>query len=184
MKNMKNIITLLLVNLLFFYSSAQTVFDRKNVPTISFSAGLDFRQITVGSNATNGESEFDIIVGCQWLGGNSVESDITFERFNRIGFSRFGTGIGYKIPVTDRINVTPAVEFSMILRGPVEKEYVGHGNFLTMGVSTKIGYELTERLDIQGRFLLINRNDLYLEGTKELKLLPNFYVELVYKIIL
>jgi hypothetical protein len=169
---MKKLITLLLIPL---FASGQSK------PYVSFSVGVDVRNALIGSQPTNNKPEVDYLIGFNMISYNRFDVGIFYENFNRIKFTRYGASVGYQLPITEKLTLTPAVEFSLINRGEVEREFEGNGGFISYGVNCKLQYPILNNLDVSLKGNFIKRNDLsYLYGGTNL--LFSGYFEFVYKL--
>jgi len=148
---------------------------------VSFSAGVDVRNAFVGSQPTQNKPEVDYLLGFNMISFNRFDVGIFYENFNRIKFTRYGCSVGYQLPITEKLIVTPSIEFSLINRGEVEKEFSGNGGFMSYGLNCKVQYEILDNFCIGLKGNYIKRNDLsYLYGGTNL--LFSGYLELAYKI--
>jgi len=150
-------------------------------PYVSFSGGIDTRNATIGSTPTKDKPELDFLIGFQMVSFSRIEVGIFYENFKRIEFSRYGVSAGYQFTICDKLSLTPALQFSMINRGPVEQEYSGHGSFLSYGGILNVKYH------IGGNFYLGAKGELILRTDKNYLIGGNnwtgsLYAELTYVI--
>lgn len=148
---------------------------------VSFSAGIDVRNAVIGSKPTHNKPEVDYLLGFNMISDNRFDVGIFYENFNRIKFTRYGFTVGYQLPITEKLIVTPSFEFSIINRNEVERDFYGSAGFMSYGLNCKLQFEVLDNFCVGLKGNYIKRNDLsYLYGGTNL--LFSGYFEVTYNI--
>jgi hypothetical protein len=140
--------------------------DKENY--ISFSTGLDVKNLIVGSKPTNNEPALNLFYQLS-LVSNNVELNIGYENFNRIKFDKYTIGVGYHFPLhgnvfnkKTKIVMVISIEPSIINRwgdnwGTVSSHLTIGGNIgFRMLITDEVGVEFLvnalPRTDLSSRY--------------------------------
>jgi hypothetical protein len=122
---------------------------------ISFSGGLDLRNVIIGSDPTNNKSAIDYNLQFSMVDRN-VEVSVGYESFTKIQFDKYFIGIGYHFPLylyafqrSIKTTFIPSIEPSLINRWGT---WGGGLSFNEPSSHLSIGGNLAFRWDINDKF--------------------------------
>jgi hypothetical protein len=129
---------------------------------IGLSTGIDIRNAIVGSAPTDNKSAADLNLILSLVSKN-WEVTAGYEHFEKINFSKYSIGVGYRFPLycyignkQVRTTVAPSIEYNIINRWDKwgnSLSYDEPSSHLAPSASLRIHWELGERL---GLGLLLN----------------------------
>lgn len=135
------------------------------------SLSADVRNAIIGSTPTNNKPEMDFILRAGVISNKGLKVGILFEKFDAIGFNKYGFEIGQRIG-NEKLQLIPAVELGWIERCKM--------NSWTVGANTEILYFLNNNLGITATCNLSWRTDLNeMYGGNNWKF--SNYIGLIYK---
>lgn len=154
-------------------------------PFIMFYGALDVKNAIQGSEPTNNKPALDYLLGVT-IPICKTETNIGIERFEKIGFTKFFTAVGYHVPIVKEFNstfkelsVTPAIEGGVIWR-TIDNNF---DSSLTYGLNLSIRQDIGENWAIESFSNFSRRSDkehLYPNGEKQY--VYSHYIKLIYKL--
>jgi len=180
----KKIKTILLL-LFSFISLGQT---KQKDAYIAMLFGVDVRNAIVGSNPTNNLPEADLITKLV-LVGEGFEVNVAYERFNAIGFSKLGVGVGYHIPLYSYVFgkeiktvFIPSIEPCTIDRW---EKHSGVRGWYSVGINASLRWFVSDRIGFEILLNALPRTDLkrmYPELHNTVPIVYSTYVCIIYKL--
>lgn len=155
---------------------------------LSFSAGFDFKNAIIGSEATKHKSAGDFL-GKFSMVGNNIEVNVGYEHFKKISFSKYTIGVGYHFPLYGRIGNTtiktfliPSIEPTIINRWG--NEWQTKSSHLSIGANLGLRWHLNEHISSELLLNSLPRVDLhtrYPEIHNNVPVVCSFYVMIIYR---
>lgn len=169
---------------IFFFLITATVSAQSH---IYFSAGFDIKNTINGSKATENKASIDILLKFGMISKNNFEITINDEYFKRLNFNKFSFGIGYGIPLTEKIIIVPTIEPSIISRWNDWGGGLGYidnpSSHLSLGASLPLRYSINDSWDIELETNLLFRTDLNAKYTPDkIPLVFSNFLNIIYKI--
>ena len=150
---------------------------------VAFIGGLDLKNATIGSDATNNKPELNYSLQFTMVSIKNVEAGIGYESFERIDFNRMYLSAGVQFPI-GQFKIIPTLEPSIINRfrnwgGGLDYNF--SQSFLTVAFNLAIQYGLNDRFAVQSAINLLPRPDDKMMFDDS-KITPSITAKLVYKI--
>lgn len=158
---------------------------------VFISTGVDIRNALVGSKPTKNNPELDFYIQLH-LVDRHVDVSVGYEIFNKIGFEKYNAGIGYIFPlycyIGDRqIKTTLLVSVEPTIIGRwktnTNNDWGNTSSHLTIGASTALKWDISDRLSIGVTSNLLPRTDLNTKYPNEPKhIVYSNYLTFYYKL--
>lgn len=124
------------------------------------SVGFDIKNAIVGSEPTNNKASFDGLFKIGMNNESGFEMQVQYESFKKIGFIKEAIGIGYKLPITEKLSITPLVEPTYIHRDWKGEHGYDKTHHLGAGFSTSTRYKISDKFGMELHINTLYRGDL------------------------
>lgn len=157
---------------------------------IAFSAAIDMRNVTTGSDASYNKPALDVIFQASIISAVNVEINIGYELFKAAHFDKYAFGIGYHFPLYGcflgkqlKTTFIPSIEPSIIGRWGTEWQTIS--SHLSLGGNLALRWNLSDKIALEYLFNGLPRTDLdarHPELYDKIPMTCSNYFKMIYKI--